>query len=105
LSVTKTFNVTLHSFPTRRSSDLDVTLSAGPVTLTATATSALAVSYTSNSTSICTVSGSSVTLVIAGICSITANQAGNASFAAATAVTKTFNDTVNSNVIKVPHPA
>ena len=71
----------------------DTPLSAGPVTLTAAATSGLAVSFTSNSTPFCTVSGSGVTLVGVGTCSITANQAGNANYNAATAVTRTFNVT------------
>ena len=59
--------------------------------LSATATSGLAVSFTSNSTSICTVSGFSVTPVTTGVCSITANQPGNGNYTAAPAVTKTFN--------------
>jgi hypothetical protein len=67
-----------------------VTLPASPVTLAATATSNLPVSFTSNSTAVCTVSGSIMTLVAVGTCSITANQAGNGAFLAATAVTRTF---------------
>src|SRR5258708_25666830 len=82
----------------------DTALGAGPVTLTATATSGLVVSYTSNTLPVCTVSGSSVTLVSTGECSITANQAGNGSFAAATPVTKMFNVTQNTNVITFPQP-
>jgi len=68
----------------------DTALTAGPVTLTATASSTLAVSYTSTTLPVCTVSGSSVTLVSVGTCSITANQAGNANFAAAAPVSKSF---------------
>ena len=82
----------------------DTLLSGGPVSLTATASSGLPVSYTSNSTAVCTVSGTSATLISTGVCSITANQAGNASFAAATPVTKTFNVLVNGNVITFPAP-
>ena len=41
-------------------------LTSGPVTLAASASSALAVSYASNSTAVCTVSGSTVTLLTAG---------------------------------------
>ena len=70
---------------------LDTALSAGPVALTATATSGLTVSFGSNSGAICTVAGASVTLVSAGVCSITATQTGNVSFAAAAPVTRTFN--------------
>src|SRR5258708_16900327 len=74
----------------------DTALGAGPVILTATATAVLAVSYTSNTLPVCTVSGSSVTLVTVGQCSITANQAGNANFVAAGPVTKMFNVTPNT---------
>ena len=46
--------------------------------------------FTSGGTSVCTVSGSTVTLRASGSCSITANQAGNANFAPAPAVVQTF---------------
>jgi uncharacterized protein (TIGR02145 family) len=58
--------------------------------LTATATSTLAVTYASTTTSVCTVSGSIVTLAGAGTCSITASQAGNEYFSPATDVIRTF---------------
>jgi hypothetical protein len=103
--VTRTFNVLQSTQTITFPTPPDTALSAGPVALTATASSGLGVSYTSNSTSICTISGSSAVLVSAGQCSITANQAGNTTFAAATAVTKTFNVSVNSNVITFPQPA
>lgn len=61
-----------------------------PVALTATASSGLAVSFSSATTSICTVTGANVTLLGAGNCSIDANQAGNGAFAAAPAVSQTF---------------
>ena len=64
-----------------------------PLTLTATASSGLAVSYTSSPTSVCTVSGSTATFLAAGTCSITASQAGNGSYAAATPVTQSFSVT------------
>ena len=43
--------------------------------------------FTSNTPAVCTVSGSTVTIVAAGACSITATQAGNTSYAAAAPVT------------------
>ena len=61
-----------------------------PFSLSATASSGLAVMFTSNSTAVCTVSGATVTLVAAGTCSLTASQPGNASFGAATPVTQSF---------------
>lgn len=45
--------------------------------LGATASSGLAVSYTSQTPSVCTVSGSTVSIEAAGTCTITASQAGN----------------------------
>ena len=46
-------------------------------------------SYTSNSTGVCTVTtGGAITFVSAGTCSLTAAQAGNANYAAATPVTQ-----------------
>jgi hypothetical protein len=57
-----------------------------PFPLSATASSSLTVSFASSNTSVATVSGSTVTIVGAGTTTITASQAGNANFAAATAV-------------------
>ncbi|MFA7280297.1 MAG: c-type cytochrome [Sterolibacterium sp.] len=61
-----------------------------PVTLTASSDSGLAVSLASTTPTICTLSGNILTPVAAGDCTITANQAGNSSFAAAATVTRTF---------------
>jgi uncharacterized protein (TIGR03437 family) len=58
--------------------------------LNATASSGLTVTFVSNTTSICTVSGATVTLVAAGTCSITANQSGDSAYSAANPVTQTF---------------
>jgi len=58
--------------------------------LSATASSGLPVTITSTTTTVCTVSGTTLTLVAAGTCSLTANQAGNSSFAPAPAVIQTF---------------
>ena len=68
----------------------NVTLGVAPFTLSATASSGLAVTFASNTLSVCTVSGSAVTAVAAGTCSITASQAGNATYSAATPVTHTL---------------
>jgi hypothetical protein len=58
------------------------------VTLGATASSGLAVTYTSVTTPVCTVSGSTATMVSAGACVIHATQAGNATYAAAPLLSK-----------------
>lgn len=58
--------------------------------LSANADSGLAVSFASTTPAVCTVSGTTLTLVAAGTCSITATQTGNASFSGATAVARSF---------------
>jgi sugar lactone lactonase YvrE len=83
----------------------DTPLTGGPVTLTATGgASGNPVTFTSNSFAVCTASGSRVTLVAAGACSITANQAGNAIFAAAVPVTRSFAVTPGSQTITFTTP-
>jgi len=71
-------------------------LGSAPFTLTATASSSLPVSFASLTTSVCTVSGTTATLVAAGMCVIQATQAGNATYAAATPVSQGFQVTQQS---------
>ncbi len=66
----------------------NVTYGVAPITLTATASSGLAVSYTV--TGPATVSGSTLTVTGAGMVSVTVNQTGNNTYAAATSVTQSF---------------
>ena len=68
----------------------DMALGSAPVTLSATASSGLPVSFASLTTSVCTVSGSTSTLVAVGTCTIQATQAGNATYAAAAPVSQSF---------------
>jgi hypothetical protein len=63
--------------------------------LTATASSGLGVNYTSSDPSVASISGSTVTILKAGITTITAIQSGNDNYNAATAVTQTL--TVGKN--------
>ncbi|MTA84911.1 MAG: hypothetical protein F2554_03455, partial [Actinobacteria bacterium] len=65
------------------------TLGTGNVGLSATASSGLAVTLASTNNSICSISDTTVTLITAGLCSITASQAGNANYDSATA-TRSF---------------
>jgi alpha-tubulin suppressor-like RCC1 family protein/chitodextrinase len=63
------------------------TLGTAPFALVATGgASGNAVTFISQTTGVCTVSGSMVTAVAAGTCTITASQAGNGSYSAATPV-------------------
>jgi Putative binding domain, N-terminal len=66
------------------------TLGSAPFTLSATASSGLTVHFNSQTTKMCKVSGTTVTLVAVGTCTIQATQAGNASYAAATPVDQGF---------------
>ncbi|HXW56968.1 MAG TPA: alkaline phosphatase family protein, partial [Candidatus Cybelea sp.] len=74
-------------------------LGTAPFTVSATASSGLAVSFASTTTSVCTVSGATVTLVAVGTCTIQATQAGNATYAAATPVNQSFQVTQGSQTI------
>lgn len=73
------------------------------VTPLATASSGLAVTYTSNTPGVCTVAGTTVTMVTVGTCTVAANQAGDGTYAAAAPVTQSVNITqALSNVASVP---
>jgi hypothetical protein len=61
-----------------------------PVTLTATASSWLPVTYTSVTPDVCTVSGATVSATAAGTCTIVASQPGDAQYAPADSVTGSF---------------
>jgi hypothetical protein len=91
-STTATFSITVSAgtqtitFP-----DLSpITLGGAAPTLSATASSNLTVAYTSATSSVCTVTGTTITVVTTGTCTINANQAGNGTYAAATQVQKSF---------------
>jgi hypothetical protein len=60
-----------------------------PFTISAAASSGLAVTFTSQ-TATCTVSGNTVTLVSTGTCTVQATQAGNIDYLAATPVNQSF---------------
>ncbi len=53
-------------------------------------------------TGVCTIAGSTISFVSAGTCSITASQAGNANYVAATPVTQSFSVTPGVNAITFP---
>ena len=99
------------NFTTTGTASQSITLGAAPTlvvggtgVLTATGgASGNPVFFSSATPSICTTSGingSTMTGVAAGTCTITANQAGNASYAAAGQVTQ--NITVSANAVSVP---
>jgi len=77
----------------------NMTYGSSPPPLSATATSGLTVTFTSNSPSICAVTGTTLTLLAAGTCSVTASQTGNSMYAAASPVNQTFIVTQASQTI------
>jgi uncharacterized protein YhjY with autotransporter beta-barrel domain len=68
----------------------NASLSASPLTLSATATSGLSVSFFSDTAAICTVSGTSLTLLQTGTCTIRAEQPGDTTWAAAPSASRSF---------------
>ena len=75
-----------------------------PLTLTATASSGLTVSFASTTTSVCTVSGSTVTFVTTGTCGIVANQTGNSDYSAAPQVGHAFTVAKGAQTITFARP-
>ena len=76
-----------------------------PFALGATASSGLSPSYTSSDTGVVTVSGDTATVVGAGTATLTARQAGNDNYQAATEVTRTLTVDKASQTITFPAPA
>ena len=70
-----------------------------PFNVSATASSGLAVAFSSTTTAACTLAGNTVTIVAPGTCTIDANQAGNANFNAAPTVSRSFTVTKASQTI------
>jgi fibronectin type 3 domain-containing protein len=80
------------------------------LTLTATASSGLTVSYASSMPSVCTVSGATASLLAGGTCTLTASQSGGGTYAAATPVSQSFavaaalqSQTITFNAIATQH--
>lgn len=65
-------------------------LDESPITVGASASSGLPVSFSTLTPAVCTVSGNSVTLLAVGTCSIAADQAGDANYAPAPQVARSF---------------
>ena len=82
----------------------DQELPTGTVSLTATADSGLTVSLASSTTSVCTVSGTTLTLKDEGTCTITASQAGSGDYLAADDVERSFTVSKASQTITFADP-
>ena len=77
----------------------DRTFGDAPFTISATADSGLAVSFSSLTTSVCTISGNTVTIVAGGGCTIQADQGGDATHLAAASVQQAFNVAPESQTV------
>lgn len=77
----------------------DKTLGSADFVISATASSNLAVTFSSQTPTVCSVAGTSVHLIATGTCTIRASQAGNATYNAATPVDRSF--TVNASTSTV----
>lgn len=80
-------------------------VAAGTVILDASASSGLAVSFDSLTPAVCTVAGNVATLLAAGTCTVTADQAGNAQFLPAPQVQRSFAVSLAAQTIDFPQPA
>jgi hypothetical protein len=76
----------------------------GTATVSASASSGLTVSYSSLSTGICTVVGSTVTGLAVGTCTVAANQSGNSLVGAAAQVTQTLSVSATPNGVLTAPP-
>ncbi|MBL8523430.1 MAG: Ig-like domain repeat protein [Betaproteobacteria bacterium] len=86
----------------------NLAIGSAPFTVAATSSSALAVSFTSQTTGVCTATGtngSTITLLSLGTCTLRASQAGNANFAAATPVDRSFSVTQSSTTFTLTSSA
>jgi hypothetical protein len=68
----------------------DKTFGDAPFNVSATATSGLAVTFSSDTTSVCTVNGNTVTILAAGNCAVRASQAGDSNYNPAPDLARSF---------------
>ena len=84
------------------------TLAQPPLTLSATASSGLAVTFSSTTPSVCTsggTNGATITLVTVGTCTVQADQAGNGAYNAAPAVLQSFGVTKADQAVTLTTPS
>ena len=103
-SVNQTFAITKGNQTISFGALADKTLVQSPVTVSATASSGLTVTFTSATPAVCTssgVNGATITLLTTGTCTVNANQAGNANWNAAPQVSQSFTVSKASQTITV----
>ncbi len=82
----------------------NATLLDSPVTVAPTASSGMPVTLASTTPAVCSVSGFEISLLVTGTCTIRATQPGDAVYAAATAVTRSFTVVKAAQTITIPDP-
>ncbi|MBZ9809916.1 MULTISPECIES: autotransporter domain-containing protein [unclassified Mesorhizobium] len=98
-AVTQGTNViTFNTLPNRA-------LGSGSFSLSATASSGLTVTFVSTTTTVCGVSGATVSLLSVGQCTVEARQAGNGSYMAAVPVAQSFSVAKAATTITLHVPA
>ncbi|HTD05244.1 SpvB/TcaC N-terminal domain-containing protein, partial [Undibacterium sp.] len=97
--VQQSFTINLMSQSISFSGLAGKTMGSGPFSVSATASSGLAVTFSSLTAPVCSVSGTTVSLLAAGTCTIAANQYGNGTYGAASQVTQSFAVTTISQSI------
>ncbi len=80
----------------------DKTFGDAPFALNGSASSGLTLTYTSSNTNVATISGSTVTIVGAGVSNITAAQGGNSTYAAASITTQSLTVKKGNQTITFP---
>jgi hypothetical protein len=103
--VSRSFNVTMATQTISFASITTKTMVQSPLTLNATASSGLAVTFASTTATVCTTGGANgrtVTLVRPGTCTIVASQGGNATYSAAASVSRSFTVTLTPQGIYLP---
>ena len=101
-SKTETLNVSRASQTITFTTIPALTYGGSPITLTATSTSGLTVTFVSSNSSIASISGNTLTIVGAGSCNITAEQSGNTNYAAATNVVQSITIAKEAQTITFP---
>jgi hypothetical protein len=99
MPVPQSFQVTTHRQSITFGPLSNQVLGTPPFTITATSSSGLPVSFSSRTSDVCTVSGTIVTLVAPGTCTIRATQPGDADWSAAIPVNQSFQVTQQSQTI------
>src|ERR1035441_8597615 len=98
-SVNQSFQVTQGSQTITFGALSNAAFGTAPFAVSANASSGLAVSFNSQTGPVCTVSGSTVTLLAVGTCTMQATQGGNSNWAAAPSVNQSFQVTQGSQTI------